>query len=108
MLEFRDIMVRINRDEATNLWGWVELKQYIDGKYAYYWNNIRLKKKEVDGKIRLVMEYPHKVIIKDGEQFKKYYFKPINKDSYSIIERPVIAKIYEKLKELHDKTEIVE
>ena len=98
MINIENVKVRANKDGTKEkLLGWAECLIVVDKAFRYYLNNIKVKKVELDGGFKLALEYPHKIVTKEGIDEKKYYFKPVSKEAYSIIETEVIKKVREAI-----------
>lgn len=99
MFEVVNFKLRLNTDETNeNLIGWCECVLKSDN-HEIYINNVKVRKKKLDdGKWTAVFEYPHKVITKSGIESKKYYMKPINKDTYELLQRAFSSELIKALK----------
>lgn len=91
MLKCENLRVRLNKDSASpDLLGWLECV-VDDTVHRFYYNNIRVKAKEVDGKFTVRLEFPSKTITaSDGTDKKVYFVKPVNKPAYDLICNEVV------------------
>ena len=86
MVIVENIRIRANTDGSTgDLIGWAEFVLNIDNIYKVYINNVKVKFREDKSSWRL--EYPSKAVDgKDGVERKVFYVKPINKETYELVD----------------------
>lgn len=96
MLKVENLRVRLNKESTTaDLLGWCECC-IVDEIHKFYFNNIRVKAKIVDGIYTVRLEFPSKTIIaQDGTDKKVFYLKPVNKEAYDLVCGAVIRNLKE-------------
>ena len=102
MIEIQDVSIRLNKDvsDSDRLVGWGDFYICSQG-IKFYVNNVKIKRREGDN-FKIYLEYPHKIVNRNGKDEPKYYIKPINFEAYRLVEKAFIHKMYEEMEALKD------